>query len=256
MRLRHVSYKGVQFYVPDEEATEGVVAADVGMQHWFNDSLKSTLTYAEQVWWVNRSVQDNLLRVLEVFCGFGMSTATLDSFRIIEHVAFDMDLGCVTAFKHLRPDAKVFEGDSYYMTPLAVEFQQFDYVLLEHNAMTTYKAMREPRERALMDAVFNSRARYVVFVDSAKVKVHLHYQTYSKFFGMTVTNSGEYLQAVDRYFRATYGYHIKSCAHDSINYTILLECSTAPVDSFDIMDTRDLVNMKFFKDLGYIDVDV
>jgi len=256
MRLRHVSYKGVQFYVPDEEATEGVVAADVGMQHWFNDSLKSTLTYAEQVWWVNRSVQDNLLRVLEVFCGFGMSTATLDSFRIIEHVAFDMDPGCVTAFKHLRPDAKVFEGDSYYMTPLAVEFQQFDYVLLEYNAMTTYKAMREPQERALMDAVFNSRARHIVFVDSARVKEHLHYQTYSKFFGVSVTSSGDYLQAVDRHFRAAYGYHIKSCAHDGVNYTMLLECSSAPVDSFDIVDTREFVDLKFFKDLGYIDVEV
>jgi len=256
MRLRHVSYKGVQFYVPEEETTENVNAADVGMQHWFNDSLKSTLTYAEQVWWVNRSVEDNLLRVLEVFCGFGMSTANIDSYRILEHVAFDIDPGCTTAFKYLRPDAKVFEGDSYYMTPLVIEFQQFDYVLLEYNAMTTYKAMREPQEKAMMDAVFKSRARYVVFVDSAKVKEHLHYQTYSKFFGRSISNSAEYLRAVDRYFRATYGYHIKSCAHDGINYTMLLEASTAPGDSFDIVDTREIVNLKFFKDLGYIDVEV
>jgi hypothetical protein len=256
MRLRHVSYKGVQFYVPEEEETEDMNAADVGMQHWFNDSLKSTLTYAEQVWWVNRGVQDNLLKVLEVFCGFGMSTATIDSRRIIEHVAFDIDAGCTTAFKHLRPDAKVFEGDSYYMTPLIIEFQQFDYVLLEYNAMTTYKAMREPQERALMDAVFRSKPRYVVFVDSARVKEHLHYQTYSKFFGRPISNSHEYLIAVDRHFRLTYGYHIKSCAHDGINYTLLFECSADIIDSFDIVDTREMVNLKFFKDLGYLDVEV
>jgi hypothetical protein len=107
-----------------------------------------------------------------------------------------------------------------------------------------------------MDAVFKSGARYVAFVDSAKVKEHLHYQTYSRFFGMSISNSYEYLVAVDRYFRSTYGYHIKSCAHDGINYTLLLEASSAPADSFDMVDTRELVNLKFFKDLGYIDVDV
>ena len=39
MRLRHVSYKGVQFYVPDDEMPEDVIAADASMQYRFNDSL-------------------------------------------------------------------------------------------------------------------------------------------------------------------------------------------------------------------------
>lgn len=256
MILRHVSYKGIQFYVPEEELEEGVSAADVGMQHWFNDSLKSTLTYAEQVWHVNQFVKGDLLSILEVFCGFGMSTAPILQARIDEHVAFDIDPGCVTAFKYLREGAKVIEGDSYYLTPLAVELKQYDYVLLEHNALTVYGAMHNPSEKSLLDCIFNSKARYVAFVDSAKVKEHLHYKTYSRFFEHAITDSHSYVRAVDRFFRYTYGYHIKAVAHDSINYTYLLECSTEGADLYDLHDTRTSVNLNYFKDLGQIDVDV
>jgi hypothetical protein len=256
MLLRHVSYKGVPFYVPEEEVEEGVTAADVGMQHWFNDSLRSTLTYAEQVWHVNQFVRGDLLNILEVFCGFGMSTAPILQSRIDQHVAFDIDPGCVTAFKHLREDAKVVEGDSYYMTPLAVELQQYDYVLLEHNALTVYGAMQDPVERALLNCIFNSKARYVAFVDSAKVKEHLHYRTYSKYFQRDIIDSATYVRAIDRFFRSVYGYHIKAVAHDSINYTYLLEASTDAPDTYDLHDTRGTVNLNYFKEIGYLDVEI
>lgn len=256
MRLRHVSYKAIEFYVPDEQTTDSVEASDVGMQHWFNSSLRSTLTYAEQVWHVNSFVQDNLLNVLEVFCGFGMSTASIDSSRIEKHVAFDIDEGCCEAFQFLRPEADVIIADTYFATVIATKIHKFDYILIEHNAMTVYKAIRDEVERGFLDAIFNSEPRYVAFVDSAKVKEHLHYKTYSAFFEMSIENSTGYVREVDRLFRRTYGYHIKACAHDGINYTYLFEKSSQQADTYDILDTRTVVDLKYFKDLGYIDVEV
>lgn len=254
MILRCVSYKGFEFYVPEPEQVEGN-ADDVGMQHWFDSSLRSTLTYAEQVWHVNSFIHDCNLSILEVFCGFGMSTVTIASERIEQHIAFDHDEGCANAFQYLRPDSKTFVADSYAASPIALGMKQFDCVYVEYNAMTTYRAMQDPRERALLDSIFNSEPRYVIFVDSAKVKEHLHRNTYSKFFDFSIQSSDGYVRALDRYFMRVYGYHIKACAHDNINYTILLERSGGAHPCFDIIDTRDLVNLSQFKDLGYINVD-
>lgn len=255
MRFRHVSYKGYEFYVPEPEA-ESAANDDVGMQHWFDSSLRSTLTYAEQVWHVNHFIRDCNLSILEVFCGFGMSTVTIDDYRIEQHIAFDHDEGCASAFQLLRPNSKTFIADSYSATPVAVAMRQFDVVYVEYNSMTTYRAMQDPHERLLLDCIFNSKARYVVYVDSAKVKEHLHRKTYSNFFDYDIQSSDGYVHAVDSYFRREYGYHVRACAHDNINYTLLLECSGGTQDAFDIIDTRNAVNLSQFKDLGYIDVDL
>jgi hypothetical protein len=254
MILRHVSYKGFEFYIPEPEQEEGN-ADDVGMQHWFDSSLRSTLTYAEQVWYVNSFIHDCNLSILEVFCGFGMSTITIDSSRIEQHIAFDHDEGCANAFQFLRPDSKTFVADSYSASPIALGMRQFDCVYIEYNAMTTYRAMQDPKERYLLDLVFNSNPRYVIFVDSAKVKEHLHRGTYSKFFDYTIDSSDGYVHAVDKFFKQTYGYHIKACAHDNINYTMLFERSGGIPPYLQIVDTRTMVDISQFKDLGYIDVD-
>jgi hypothetical protein len=250
-----VSYKGFKFYIPEPEAEE-VTADEVGMQHWFDSSLRSTLTYAEQVWHVNSFITDMNLSILEVFCGFGMSTVTIDGSRIEKHVAFDHDEGCANAFQLLRPDADVLITDSYTATTIATKIRPFDVVYIEYNSMTIYRAMQTLEDKALLDAVFAAEPRYVVFVDSAKVKVHLHYGLYSKFFDYDVRCSDSYVRGADKFFRANYGYHIKACAHDNINYTYLLERSSANYGEFDIVDTRDIVQLSQFKDLGYIDVDL
>jgi len=254
MILRHVSYKGFEFYVPEPEQEEGN-ADEVGMQHWFDSSLRSTLTYAEQVWHVNSFITDCNLSILEIFCGFGMSTITIGGERIEQHVAFDHDEGCANAFQYLRPDSKTFVADSYAAAPIALGIKQFDCVYVEYNAMTTYRAMQDPKERYLLDSIFNSGARYVIFVDSAKVKEHLHRHTYSKFFDFDVDSSDSYVRGADRYFRKMYGYGIKACAHDNINYTFLLDRGARQLDTYDIFDTRSIVNLSQFKHLGYIDVD-
>jgi hypothetical protein len=252
-QFRHATYKGVPFYVPAEESDEPVSADDVGMQHWLNDSLRSTLTYAEQVWHVNRTIPDDTLSVLEVFCGFGLSTAPFSDERLIEHVALDHDAGCCEAFKYLRPNASVFQGDSYELTPVVLDLKQFDYVLLEFNAMTTYRAMRETRERELLDAVFKAQPRYITFVDSAKVKEHLHRKTYSNFFEYDIQCYESYVRGVAKFFRSNYGYSMRACAHDAINYTFLFD-RVLRHDWCDIFDTRSVVRLDQFKDLGYVDV--
>jgi hypothetical protein len=252
-QFRHAEYKGVRFYVPAEDTDTHTSADAVGMQHWLNDSLRSTLTYAEQVWYVNRTIPDDALAVLEVFCGFGLSTAPFSDERLIEHVALDHDPGCCAAFKHLRPQASVFQGDSYALTPLILELKQFDYVLLEFNAMTTYRAMRDPKERRLLDAVFHAQPRYVAFVDSAKVKEHLHRRTYSNFFNHNIQCYESYVRGVAAFFRANYGYSMRACAHDAINYTFLFD-RVLRHDWCDIFDTRPIVRLDQFKDLGYVDV--
>lgn len=252
-RFKHLEYKGVKFYVPDEDKSATVAADDVGMQHWLNDSLRSTLTYAEQLWYVNRTIPDASLSLLEVFCGFGLSTAPIDSSRISEHVALDHDRGCCEAFKHLRPDAHVFQGDSYALAPVIAALRSYDYVLLEFNAMTTYRAMRDPRERALLDAVFRSEPRYVAFVDSAKVKEHLHRGTYGRFFEHEIECSDAYVRGVESFFNRTYGYRMRACAYDAINYTFLFDRELRYAWC-DIFDTRPLTRLDQFKDLGYVDV--
>jgi len=252
MNARHVSYKGFQFYVPepDEEAAS---VDEVGMQHWFDHSLRSTLTYAEQVWHVNKFITETNLSILEVFCGFGMSTVTIDSSRIEKHVAFDHDDACCEAFQFLRPDADVIITDSYVATTIATKIYKFDCVYLEFNSMTTYRAMQDPNELALIEAVLNSEPRYVIFVDSAKVKEHLHRATYSKFFDFGIDSSDAYVRAVEYYFITHYGYRMAACAHDNINYTFLLKKGT-DLTPCEIVDTRQLVRLDQFKDLGYVEI--
>jgi hypothetical protein len=196
------------------------------------------------------------MSILEVFCGFGMSTVTFPDNRIEHHVALDHDDDCANAFQYLRPEAKVFIVDSYLTAPVVVKLRQYDCVYMEFNAMTTYRALQDPVERSLMDAVFESDARYVIFVDSAKVKEHLHYGTYSKWFEMDMNSSAGYVRAVDRLFRRLYGYGIVAVAHDNINYTFLFEKSPRHADTYDIMDTRTIVRLDQFKDLGHFDVDL
>lgn len=254
MRFRHVSYRGFEFYVPEPEAEAGS-ADDVGMQHWFDASLRSTLTYAEQVWHVNRFIEDSNLSILEVFCGFGMSTVTIPEGRIEKHVGLDHDMDCCQAFQFLRPDADVLMTDSYIAAPVAARVRQFDCIYLEFNSMTVYRAMREEVERGLLDSLLTSGARYIIFVDSAKVKEHLHYKTYSEFFDENIKDSRSYVNAVDQYFRHKYGYHMRACAYDNINYTYLLDAEYWPIEC-DMIDTRKVVNLSQFKHLGYIDAGI
>lgn len=254
MRLRHVSYRGFEFYVPEPELEAGN-ADDVGMQHWFDTSLRSTLTYAEQVWHVNRFIEGENLSILEAFCGFGMSTVTIPDGRIEKHVGLDHDADCCRAFQYLRPESDTIITDSYIAAPVASRVHTFDCIYLEFNSMTVYRAMREESERLLLDALFTSGARYIIFVDSAKVKEHLHYRTYSEFFQTTIHDSRTYVNAVDEFFRRIYGYHMRACAHDNINYTYLLDSEYWPLEC-DMIDTRKVVNLSQFKHLGYIDADV
>ena len=207
MIARHVSYKGYQFYVP-ESYEESASLGEVGMQYWFEHSLRSTLTYAEQIWHVNKHITEMNLSILEVFCGFGMSTVTIDSSRIEKHVAFDHDEACCEAFQFLRPDADVIITDSYAATTIATKIYQFDCVYLEYSAMTTFRAFQDPYESALLESVLNSEPRYVIFVDSAKVKEHLHRATYSKFFDFGIDCSDSYVRAVEHYFITHYGYRM------------------------------------------------
>jgi hypothetical protein len=252
MNARHVSYKGFQFYVP-ESYEESASLGEVGMQYWFEHSLRSTLTYAEQIWHVNNHITEMNLSILEVFCGFGMSTVTIDSSRIEKHVAFDHDEACCEAFQFLRPDADVIITDSYVAATIATKLYQFDCVYLEYSAMTTFRAFQDPNELALIEAVLNSEPRYVIFVDSAKVKEHLHRATYSKFFDFGIDSSDGYVRAVEHFFLTNYGYRMAACAHDGINYTYLLKRSPNMVPC-EIIDTRQLVRPDQFKDLGYVEI--
>jgi hypothetical protein len=252
MNARHVSYKGFQFYVP-ESYEESASLGEVGMQYWFDHSLRSTLTYAEQIWHVNSHITEMNLSILEVFCGFGMSTVTIDSSRIEKHVAFDHSEACCEAFQFLRPDADVIITDSYVAATIATKLYQFDCVYLEYSAMTTFRAFQDPNELALIEGVLNSEPRYVIFVDSAKVKEHLHRATYSKFFDFGIDSSDGYVRAVEYYFLTNYGYRMAACAHDGINYTYLLKRSPNMVPC-EIVDTRQLVQLDQFKDLGYVEI--
>ena len=254
--MKQVSYKGVPFYLP--EPGEKSNARDVGMAYWFKDSVKSALSYIEQQLWVHSFVKMHKLSILEVFAGIGCSTAGLPATReITRHVGIDHDAINLHAFSATHPYAVAYQGDSYFAAPMFLTGQdayfdipdhtpRFDYVLAEFNAITMYRAMTDLKEKQLMDAIFAARPVYISFVDSAKVKLHLQYKTYSKFFGVDIQNTPTYVDAVRKYIKEKYDYAMVACAYDSVNFTYLFQAH-APQRAVDLQDARTLVNMEAWK---------
>lgn len=244
--MKCVTYKGVPFLIPPPG--EKSSARDVGMQYWWVDSLKSALTYIEQVWYVNRFVEADPLSVFEVFAGMGVSTAPLRSRNIVAHVGIDHDSASLEAFRCVHEGATAIIGDSYKVAPDLLRNFKYEYVLAEYNAITVYRAVQDAKEQELFNSLFRSRARYVAIVDSAKVKEHLHYKLYSRFFDSPIYDSATYVEAVANFIKRRYGYGLKATAHDSVNYTMLFEADS-PCYPEIIQDTRQLVDMKQYKEV-------
>jgi hypothetical protein len=253
MAQMKVSYRGHTFYIPDD-VTEQKGPDAVGMQHWFHHSLRSTLTYAEQLWHINNIGMHKLHKpsVLEAFCGFGMSTAPFRQL-IGDHWGIDHDWGCAQAFSHANPEASIMIGDTYKIAPEIVKSERIDYALLEYNSMTMYRLLRSDKEMQLLQTVIDRRVPYIVIVDSARVKEHLHRKTYGDWFGKDMSSYDHYVAGIADYFKEKYGYAMIGCAHDAINYTYLFELGGNI--GYTIFDARAAVDLSKFE-REVLDVDV
>lgn len=248
-QMKCVTYKGVPFLIPAPGEKKN--SRDVGMAYWWKDSLKSALTYTEQVWYVHKFVELNDLRVLELFAGLGVSTAPLKH-KINAHVGVDHDSSSLDAFKALHEDAVAVCANSYEI--YGELFQDgLNYVLAEYNAITTYRALQDPKEKPMFEKLFTSDVEYVAYVDSAKVKEHLHYERYSKFFDSPIYDSATYIEGVANYIKRKFNYGLKAVAFDSVNYTMLFK-KGARVSLENIQDTRQLVNLKQYKEVCNADL--
>lgn len=243
INMKCVIYKGISFLLPPPG--EKTNSRDVGMAYWWKDSLKSALTYTEQVWYIHRFVNQDNLKVLELFAGLGVSTAPLKG-KIKKHVGIDHDMGSLDAFEALHEDAKAVCGNTYELAEKYLA-QDFNYVLAEYNAITTYRALIDPKESKLFHALFNNGAQYVAYVDSAKVKEHLHYKRYTDFFDSPIYDSKTYVEAVGNYIKRLFGYGLVAVSYDSVNYTMLFE-KGAQTCLDNLQDTRELVNLKQYKE--------
>lgn len=250
--MKVVSYRGVPFLLPPPGKKSN--SQDVSMAYWWKDSLRSALTYIEQVWYVHQFVDLDKLSVFEVFAGLGTSTAPLRSRTITKHVGLDHDTECLDAFTAVHEGAEHHACDSYETAPKMLKEFKYDYVLAEYNALTLYRAIQSKKERPLLDAIFTSGARYIVIVDSAKVKEHLHYSRYGSFFDSPVYDSASYIESAGNFMRRLYGYGVIATAHDAVNYTMLFEKGAVP-DYSRVQDTRATVNLKLYKEMtGDVDV--
>jgi hypothetical protein len=243
--MKCVTYKGVPFLIPP--AGDKSSSSDVGMRYWWVDSVKCALTYIEQVWYVNQFVMSDPLNILEVFAGMGVSTAPLRSRVITTHIGIDHDKESIDVFSCVHESAISIIGDSYLIAPELLKKHAYDYVLAEYNALTVYRAIQDDKEQPLFNALFRSGVRYVTIVDSAKVKEHLHYKLYSKFFDSPVYDSATYVEAVANFIKRRYGYGLQATAHDGLNYTMLFE-QGAPCRPEVLQDTRLVVDMKQYKE--------
>lgn len=239
--MKKVSYRGIPFYLPP--AGEKRDARSVGMAYWFEDNLRTALTCVDHLWHAHSQVDLPELRILELFAGIGVSTAYLKGDKMALQVGIDHNAENLEAYKLTHPKAKSILGDTYERGVDCLETKAFNYILFEHNAITMYRAAREPKERVLLDAVFNSGAEYILFVDSAKPKEHLHWKNYSSFYGYDMLSSKSYLEGVSAWVKKTYGYGMLSpTAHDFVNYSMLFQ-KDAPVVEMELIDTRKIVDM-------------
>lgn len=248
--MKAVTYKNIPFLIPSPGIKTS--ARDVGMAYWWKDSIKSALTYTEQVWFVNQFVDVEPLKVLEIFAGLGVSTAPLKG-KIKTHIGIDHDSSSLDAFAALHDEAEAICGDSYKLAPRLLTGSLFNYVLAEYNAITTYRAFTDFKELPLFSKLFTSDIEYVAYVDSAKVKQHLHYPRYSQFFMSPMYDSDTYVEGVANYIKRVFGYGLKAVAYDSVNYTMLFQ-KDAAVTLDHIVDTRTLVDLKKYKEICSADV--
>lgn len=221
------------------------------MAYWWKDSLKSALTYTEQVWYVNRFVDCEKLNVLELFAGMGVSTAPLKG-KLNVHFGIDHDSSSLDAFSALHTTAKAICANSYEVYDQHIH-EGFNYVLAEYNAITTYRALTDGKELPMFSKLFSSNVEYVTYVDSAKVKEHLHYPRYSAFFDSPIYDSDTYIEGVANYIKRCFGYGLKAVAYDSVNYTMLFERG-GEVCLDNIQDTRTIVDIKQYKEICNADL--
>lgn len=245
--MKLVMYRNVPFLIPPPGEKQN--SRDVGMSYWWHESLKSALSYTEQLWHIHSFIRANNLRTLEMFAGLGVSTAPLRS-KLSTHVGADHDPECLSAFKCLHEFASACCIDTY--TELGDIKGAYDYVLAEYNALTTYRALTDKKERQLFDKLFAAEAQYVAYVDCAKVKQHLHYEKYSEFFEAPVYDSESYILAVRNFIIRNFKYWMKAATYDFMNYTFLFE--NRPTELECIKDVRSEVNLKLYKEICDVDV--
>jgi hypothetical protein len=239
--MKKVSYRGIPFYLPPPGEKHD--SRSVGMSYWFEDNLKTALTCVDHLWFAHSQVELQEIYMLELFAGMGVSAAYLKGDRIKFQVGIDHNAENLEAYKLTHPSAKSICGDTYTTAQRCLSAASFNYILFEHNALTMYRAAREEKERALLDAVFQAGAEYILFVDSAKPKEHLHWKNYSAFYGFDMSSSKSYLEGVSQWVSKTYGYGmISPCAHDSVNYSMLFK-KGAPVVDMELVDTRKVVDL-------------
>jgi hypothetical protein len=223
------------------------------MAYWWKDSLKSALTYTEQIWYLHQFVDLKEYNILEVFAGMGVSTAPLKkSGKIKSHVGIDHDIESLRAFKSLHEPATTYCTNSYTLVPDLLKKRKFNYIFAEYNAITLYRALSDKKEAPMFVDLFEHGAEYIVFVDSAKVKEHLHYNRYAEFFDSPIYDSATYVEAAGNFIKRKLGYGLIAVSCDGINYSMLFKKNAACAFPMKIMDTRTLVNLKQYKE--HVDV--
>lgn len=144
----------------------------------------------------------------EYFGGMGAQALMIqEGVHPLAHTVLDYNRSAVDHLKRTlagRP-VHVQQADSYSpgsYAPAAL-------VGLDFGDLTAWRLLPGQRHRALLDRVFSGRPRAVVVTDIAGPRLHLHRARYARVLRTDrLATYEQYLQALDDWFRAHYGYRM------------------------------------------------
>lgn len=181
-------------------------------EEWFLDwvlrSPKNAGHHLTAGWLGLQALKEQVPRMdscVEYFGGMGAQALMVQElWDPATHLVRDYSAEAVAHLKTVHPDVTAEVGDAYSNDRV---IPNYDLVMLDFGDLTAWKTRDDEAHRDLLDEVFHSGPKAVVFTDIACRYLHLHRERYETLLGEGTCASYEtYLEALLRRFQRLYGY--------------------------------------------------
>lgn len=209
-----------------EKFTMNLEGPPPGRDAWFLDyvlrSPKQAGKHLTAGWLALNSLKevyrgDEIQTCYEAFGGMGAQALMAEKlFNLRKHFVGEYSPEAVEHLEQVLPrSVDVALRDAYDISMLGHKFGPADLVILDFGDLTAWKTREGQDHRRLLDAVFASNPKAVVFTDIACRYLHLHRERYEGLLGAGTCGSyPSYLWALLARLEALYGYHLHHGLHD------------------------------------------
>lgn len=187
-----------------------------GTDEWFQDwvlrSPKQAGHHLTAGWHAYASLLDiyspaDIFSATEFFGGLGVQALVIqDLFKPVDHVVLEYAREGVDHMRRVLPGhVDVRQRDSYRPE----SFVAADLYGVDFGDLTCWKTREGEQHRVLLDRIFATDPKAVVFTDIACRYLHLHRERYESLLGPgTCASYPQYLQALLARLQALYGYRL------------------------------------------------